>query len=122
MPQGTVLGPILFLKFINDLPTNITSSIKLFANDCVPYRPINSAGDQFALQCDLDQLEKWASTWQMKFAPTKCFVMSVTLKNSAFQFSYKLHPMQCAACHQKYLGVYVREAGNYSVTKQKRRL
>ena len=49
VPQGTVLGPILFLKLINDLPTKITSSIKLFADDCVPYRPINSAGDQFAL-------------------------------------------------------------------------
>ena len=96
MPQGTVLGPILFLKFINDLPTNITFSIKLFANDCVPYRPINSSGDQFALQCDLDQLEKWALTWQMKFAPTKCFVMSVTLKNSPFQFSYTLCNVQLA--------------------------
>ena len=49
VPQGTVLGPILFLKLINDLSTKITSSIKLFADDCVPYRPINSAGDQFAL-------------------------------------------------------------------------
>ena len=49
VPQGTVLGPILFLKLINDLPTKITSSIKLFADDCVPYRPINSAGEQFAL-------------------------------------------------------------------------
>ena len=76
-PQGTVLGPILFLMFIDDVPTNITSSIKLFADGCVPYPPINSVSDQFALQRDLDQLEKWASTWPMKFAPTKCFVMSV---------------------------------------------
>lgn len=96
LPQGTVLGPILFLKLINDLPTKITSSIKLFADDCVPYRPINSAGDQFALSCDLDQLEKWAWTWQMKFAPTKCFVMSVILNNSRFQFSYALCNVQLA--------------------------
>jgi len=108
VPQGTVLGPILFLMFINDLPTNITSSIKLFADDCVLYRPINSVGDQFALQRDLDQLEKWASTWQMKFAPTKCFVMSVTLENSPFQFRYFLCNVQLdGACHQKYLGVYI---------------
>ena len=38
--QGTVLGPIFFLMFINDLPTNTTSGIKLFADDCVLYRPL----------------------------------------------------------------------------------
>ena len=94
--QRTVLGPILFLTFINDLPTNTTSGIKLFADDCVLYRPINSVSDHFVLQRDLDQLEKWAYSWQMKFAPTKCFVMSVILKNSPFQFSYALCNVQLA--------------------------
>ena len=106
--QRTVLGPILFLTFINDLPTNTTSGIKLFADDCVLYRPINSVSDHFVLQRDLDQLEKWAHSWQMKFAPTKCFVMSLTLKNSPSQFSYSLCNAQLeGACHQKYLGVYI---------------
>ena len=106
--QRTVLGPILFLTFINDLPTNTTSGIKLFADDCVLYRPINSVSDHFVLQRDLDQLEKWAYSWQMKFAPTKCFVMSLTLKNSPSQFSYSLCNAQLeGACHQKYLGVYI---------------
>ena len=100
--------PILFLMFIKDLPTNTTSGIKLFADDCVLYRPIYSVSDHFALQRDLDQLEKWAYTWQMKFASTKCFVMSVTLKNSPSQFSYSLCNAQLdGACHQKYLGVYI---------------
>ena len=108
VPQGTVLGPILFLMFINDLPTNTTSRIKLFVDDCVLYRPINSVSDHFALQRDLDQLEKWAYIWQMKIAPTKCFVMSVTLKNSPSQFSYSLCNAQLdGASHQKYLGVYI---------------
>ena len=108
VPQGTVLGPILFLMFINDLPTNTTSGIKLFVDDCVLYRPINSVSDHFALQRDLDQLEKWAYIWQMKIAPTKCFVMSVTLKNSPSQFSYSLCNAQLdGASHQKYLGVYI---------------
>ena len=103
VPQGTVLGPILFLMLINDLPTNTTSGIKLFVDDCV-----NSVRDHFALQRDLDQLEKWAYTWQMKFATTKCFVMSVTLKNSPSQLSYSLCNAQLdGACHQKYLGVYI---------------
>ena len=108
VPQGTVLGPILFLMFINDLPHNIASGIKLFADDCVFYRPINSTEDHLALQRDLDQLDTWASTWQMKFAPTKCFVMSVTLKKSRFKFSYSLCNVQLdGACYQKYLGVYI---------------
>ena len=108
VPQGTVLGAILFLMFINDLPTNTTSGIKLFVDDCVLYRPINSVSDHFALQRDLDQLEKWAYTWQMKFAPTKCFVMSVTLKNSPSQFSYSLCNAQLdGACHQKYLADHI---------------
>lgn len=58
VPQGTVLGPILFLLFIKDLPADITSGFKLFADDCVLYRPINSKGDHFTLQRDLEQLEK----------------------------------------------------------------
>ena len=62
VPQGTVLGSILFLMFINDLLTNTASGIKLFADDCVLYRPINSESDHFVLQRDLDQLEKWAYT------------------------------------------------------------
>ena len=110
VPQGTVLGPILFLMFtgIKDLPTNTTSDIKLFADDCVLYRPIYSVSDPFALQHDLDQLEKWVYTWQMKFAPTKCFVLSVTLKNSPSQFNYSLCDAQLdGACHQNYLGVYI---------------
>ena len=108
VPQGTVLGPILFLMFINDLPTNTTSGIKLFADDCVLYRPIISVSDHFALQRDLDQLEKWAYTWQMKFTPTKCFVMFVTLKNSPSQFSYSPCNVQLdGAYHQKYLGDYI---------------
>ena len=103
-PQGTVLGPILFFMFINDLPTNTTSGIKLFADDCVLSRPINSVSDHFVLQRDLDQLD----TWLMKFAPTKCFVMSLTLKNSPSQFSYSLCNAQLdGSCHQKYLGDYI---------------
>ena len=108
VPQGTVLGPILFLMFINDLPTNTTSGIKLFADDCGLNRPVNSVSDHFAPQRDLNQLEKWAYTWQMKFAPTKCFVMSVTLKNSPSQFRYFLCNAQLdGTCHQKYLGVHI---------------
>ena len=63
VPQGLVLGPVLFLIFINDLLDNIRSSVRLFADDCVLYRNIHSLQDCLALQEDLPSL----ADWQMKF-------------------------------------------------------
>ena len=64
VPQGSVLGPILFLIFINDLPDNIKSSVCLFADDCVLYRNIDSLQDCLILQEDLDSLGLWEADWQ----------------------------------------------------------
>ena len=46
VPQGTVLGPILFLCYINDLPSSVSSDVRLFADDCLLYRPIKSKDEQ----------------------------------------------------------------------------
>ena len=78
VPQGSVLGPILFLIFINDLPDNIRSSVRLFADDCVLYRNIHSIQDCFILQEDLTSLGQWEADWQMKFNVAKCHSMRVT--------------------------------------------
>ena len=56
VPQGTVLGPILFLAFINDLPETVNSRVRLFADDCVMYRPVASSHDCNLLQEDLKRL------------------------------------------------------------------
>ena len=75
VPQGLVLGPVLFLIFINDLPDNIRSSLRLFADDCVMY----SLRDCLILQEDLASLlGQWEADWQMKFNVTKCHYMRVT--------------------------------------------
>ena len=63
VPQGTVLEPIIFLYHINDLPTSVKSSVRLFADDCLLHREINNENDHTILQSDLKNLEKWASDW-----------------------------------------------------------
>ena len=73
VPQGTVLGPILFLIYIDDLPDCVRySTIRLFADDCIIYRPIKSIEDTQLLQEDINAIAKWALSWLMKFNIPKC--------------------------------------------------
>ena len=67
VPQGSVLGLIFFLIFINDLPDNIKSSVRLFAEYCVLYMNIHSLQNCLILQEDLDGLGLLEADWQMKF-------------------------------------------------------
>ena len=69
VPQGTVLGPLLFSCHINDLPSVVdpNTAVRLFADDCLMYRSITSPSDQFQLQRDLDALAHWGDCWGMRF-------------------------------------------------------
>ena len=67
VPKGTVLGPLLFLCHINDLPECVSQSVRLFADYCLLYRPIRSERDKIAQQEGLVALENWADTWGMRF-------------------------------------------------------
>ena len=80
IPQGTVLGPLLFLCHINDLPLSVDSNIRLFADDCLIYREINSIEDKVQLQKDLDSLQDWAENWGMHFNAQKCYILSTALQ------------------------------------------
>ena len=80
VPQGTVLGPLLFSLYINDISTDIDSEIRLFADDCVCYREIKDTEDTLKLQKDVDQLGPWARKWDMRFQPVKCNMMQITRK------------------------------------------
>ena len=68
--QGTVLGPLLFLCHLNDLPDSVNATVRLFADDCLLYKEIDSKVDQEELQKDIDNLGKWAEKWGMKFNAT----------------------------------------------------
>ena len=75
VPQGTILGPILFLVYINDLPSEIQSPIK-FTNDTKLYHKlINRVTDTNILQSDLNNIETWSDIWQLKFNSEKCETM-----------------------------------------------
>ena len=69
VPQGTVLGPLLFLCHINNLPSSVISQVRLFANDCLLYREISTFKDHLVLQQDLKELKKWAYLWGMALIP-----------------------------------------------------
>ena len=72
IPQSSVLGPILFVIYINDLPEAVESEAYLFADDTKIFRVINSLDDQHILQNDLVKLENWSDTWFLKFHLEKC--------------------------------------------------
>ena len=71
VPQGSVLGPLLFLAYVNDIWRDIKSKIRLFADDCIIYRKILYIKDVEKLQTDLDRLGNWAEENEMKINPIK---------------------------------------------------
>ena len=77
VPQGSVLGPLLFLLSVNDLPDWVKSSIKMFADDTMLWSTIRSASDGKILQDNLNSLKNWSDKWLLKFNPEKCKVMHV---------------------------------------------
>ena len=80
---ATVLGQLLFIIYINDIESQITSSIHLFADGSAIYRPIYSESDTLSLQEDIFKLHKWANTWQLAFSVNKCKLLCVTYRKSS---------------------------------------
>ena len=69
-PQGSVLEPILFTIYINDLPDVVQNIVKLFADDTKLYAVVNEEKQQISLQNDIDSLLKWSDRWLLKFNRT----------------------------------------------------
>ena len=78
VPQGSVLGPLLFLLYINDLPQNIQAQVRLNADDTAVYPTVGSSDDRDTLQADLNALQEWELAWDMEFNPNKCHVLHIT--------------------------------------------
>ena len=97
VPQGTVLGPLLFLVYINDITCQINSKIKLFADDAVMYSEITTQNDISSFQTDINQISTWCNTWQMDLNLTKCNIM--TIKRYCRPTSLLLHQKTCTTEH-----------------------
>ena len=114
VPQGPVLGPCLFLAYINDLPDSLKSKARLFADDTIVYLTINSQSDAQTLQDDLSKLEQWESDWSMEFNPDKCDVIYVTKQKNPLIFPYKLHNTELKSTENaKYLGITISNDVNW---------
>ena len=112
VPQGSVIGPILFVIFINDMPDEVKESVcKLFADDCKLYRNVSSSGLN-DLQKELLNLENWSTTWQLPFNATKCKVLHFGTHNA--NYSYRLNN-HTSTKNEKDLGVIIDNELKYHV-------
>ncbi|MCG7883757.1 MAG: reverse transcriptase family protein [Candidatus Thiodiazotropha endolucinida] len=116
VPQGSILGPLLFLLYINDVVQNVQSCIKLFADDTSLYiivdNPINAA---MLLNSDLETIHKWAETWLVKFNPSKSESLLVSRKTNINR-----HPPLVMnneyineVTHHKHLGIFLSNDGTW---------
>jgi len=87
VPQGSVLGPILFVCYINDMPDTISSFIHMYADDTKMSRVVNGKKDWKELQQDLESLQKWSDEWQLKFNSTKCKIMHLGKENRKHKYT-----------------------------------
>ena len=109
VPQGSVLGPLLFNIFINDMPKVVTegTKIRLFADDCLAYKEIKTPDDQQTLQKDLTSLQLWAERWGMKFNPSKCNIMHISRTKPISKYYEICGQILSTVDSAKYLGVTI---------------
>jgi len=114
VPRGSVLGPLLFLVYVNDIWRNMDSSITLFADDCIIYRKITTKNDIEMLQKDLDTLGEWAVENGVKINPSKIKAIRFTRARVKNALDYSLGDQkipEVSSC--TYLGVIFRSDLNW---------
>lgn len=117
IPQGSVLGPLLFVLYINDLPNVVHKDtfVYLFADDTKVFRKIESQADHNALQNDIDNLKRWSDTWLLKFHPQKCVSMNICTKfepglaeKTKYVYNMGSHKLAGSEC-EKDIGMFIDE-------------
>ena len=115
VPQGIVLGPLMFLLYINDIGNEINSNLRLFADDSILHGMVNNFQDVQALQADLNKLVEWAQKWQMTLNSSKCVMLRVSRSVNDVNFSYEMmgRPPESDKS-KKYLGVEINRTVSWN--------
>ena len=87
IPQGSILGPILFTVFINNLPICVQSCCKVFADDTKIYDSTNNSG---RIQEDIIRLQRWSDLWNLYFIVTKCKILHIVIGKNNQETDYKM--------------------------------
>jgi len=114
VPQGSVLGPLLFNIFVLDLPNYVKSPLPQYADDTLLYRPIHSEDDINIIQNDLNNIDKWCNDNKMALNADKCKTMRLTRRNNADKPSYSIHGKPLGVVQNyKYLGIMISSDLNW---------
>ena len=115
VPQGTILGPTLFLLYINDIAVDLKSCCKLYADDCILYQIIQDPSDSLCLQQDLNRLSTWSEKWGLKFNEDKCKMMHLSRQINPLLFEYRMNgKLLEITTNEKYLGITVNNKFSWS--------
>ena len=116
VPQGSVLGPLLFLVYINDLPTHITSNLKMFADDTSLFVASENLEQNIVqISKDLDEVTNWADRWLVDFNPAKTISLLISRLHTPANINLSMnnHPITKITAH-KHLGVILNSRGNWT--------
>jgi hypothetical protein len=112
VPQGSVLGPTLFIIFVNDLPEILKNKCKLYADDCKIMATVDTQDEIASLQSDIDAVVKWSDEWLMQLNAEKCKIMHLGKKNISSTYTMldssagRLHTLAPTTC-EKDLGIFI---------------
>lgn len=87
IPQGSVLGPLLFIIYINDLPEAVNSEVQIFADDTKIFKAIETVADSLTMQEDLNNILEWSSKWQLPFNISKCKIIHFGKNNPEYEYT-----------------------------------